>query len=298
MNKAHNFALQAISLGLLLGFVSPVKANGPIERIASMKPTIQAAMAKPLNAARSAANVVAAIARHPKITTTVALGSAALYLACKKSYVQDWTAAIKKAQAVTRSMLKNVSKPGDQYAYLLFEELPTAHDIVSNPDMIYSRLLNCSERDESSVIKNIIKDITKQRTELENNVKAGLEECLYACSLLPQFEIISSDDEDAKTENSVTQIIESNTKRLGFKGKKLYELSNEAIRTIHKEIMDQSSVSILNPYKLLRYWMFPFESTAMREYWKVRQLIERLNAIEYCLNQRSAPKTRLPIVAF
>lgn len=297
MNKIRNFALKAIALGLSLGFNSSMKADGPIERIVGMKPTIQAAMARPIKVARSAANMVAAMARHPKITATVAMGSAALYIACKKAYVQDWTAAITRSQEVTRSMLRNVSKPGDKYAYLLFEELPTAHDIVNKTDMVYSRLLNCSERDEPSVIKTIIKDISKQRDDLEN-IKAGLEKCLHACTLYPQLEIIPSDDEDAKTENSVTQIIDSNKQRLGFNNKKFYELSNDAIATIHKEIMNESSVSILNPYKLFRYWMFPFESAAMREYWKIRQLIERLNAIEYCLNQRSVNKNnRLSVVA-
>jgi hypothetical protein len=297
MNKARNFILKTMAFGLLFGFTAPIKADN---KAVVMRP-IRAAMEKPLKAARSVANAVVTAVRHPKITASVALGSTALYLAYKKSYVQDWTAAIEKAKKVTRPMLRNVAKPAgtEQYAYLLFEELPTAHDIFSNPEIIYDKLLKCSERDEPGVIKSIIKDINKQRIDLENDVKAGLEKCLSACTLLPKFEIIPVDDQDTETENSVTQIIDSNTKRLGSRVKKLklYELSNDAIRTIHKEIMDESSVSIFNPYKLLRYWMFPFESEAMRQYWKVRQLIERLNAIEYCLNQRTAPKTRLPIVA-
>jgi hypothetical protein len=218
-----------------------------------------------------------------------ALGGTAYLVNCH-NYGKDWESAIKGSESKTRYMLNPLDKP-DDLMYWQNEpdksgNWPLAADIMANQNDVYNSLKKSQWVDDKSEHDFIVRMqaiIKKEKKDLMKVIE-NLENCLADCRLLPRLQL--SPDQAAAQPNIVQTIIEDKKKSFNYKPNADFILLNkDEAESINKDVMKRGLPSIFNPYLVVRNYALPFEARAIREYWRMYQLVQRLEALKYCLDQ-------------
>ncbi len=250
MNRMRNYFCSMVMMVGLLGLNSEVKANP----------------------------IVARALGYPFLTASAAIGSFGAYCMYVRSCCNDWNKVINEAEKLTFYLTNRRTLP-DQYKYWKLEEWEHACDIREHAPDVCKEFVSKkpSSAQEASFILKQLEFICAEKPELERMAKR-LEECLKECTLFPRLKLDLTDQEKS---HPVIDLINTKTKR-----QRLYTLSQGEFMTLDKAIRAMCSVPVWNPYKMLRHYALPFEAYAIREYWKINQLIARLDAFKDCLEKR------------
>ena len=293
--KLHTILFYTILTGMGLGLVSSMQAN--FFNRTNLTLVTNAAQDK---ISTASAKIVSGLqksllypSRHPIITSTAALSLAALgsaYLAHCHKNGKDWTSVIEESEQVTRYMLNQLGKP-DKLMY--WQNKPkklgnwaTAAEIMENLTEVYAVLKKTKSNGDKSEHDFIVRMKTIIEKEKKDLVKVinKLENCLAECRITPDLTL--SGDQPAVKSNIVQDIISG--KKLDFNYDSnidFIKLSKKEAESINRDISKRAFPSLLNPYLVMRNFALPFEARAIREYWRMYQLAERLNALQYCLDQ-------------
>ncbi|CAN5138726.1 hypothetical protein BH09DEP1_BH09DEP1_3600 [soil metagenome] len=227
-------------------------------------------------------------AAHPVLVGSGALAATLLYLSHCRSKNQGCYPTIAKAREIIKKM--NVySNEGFTYWRLVPGKdkpaLPTAKDIMKNHEEVFAALF--AERNEDRVkdphlfINWATKQINKEKEELNKHLNDLKNYCLAECSILPSFSSVAYKAEN----NFVTKLIDQRIEQMED-SKRFIDLDSADINFIDSQVKNKTSnsyLSYLNPLRLARNWALPYELEAIDQYWKVYQLVQRLEAMQECL---------------
>ena len=286
--KLHSFALYALLMGMGLGTVStPAQAmfnNGLLRAQSTGKNVVSAlktGILSPIN--------------HPYITTTAGLAAAGLgglYLVHCNKNAKDWTSVIEESQLITRFMINSIGMP-DKLMYWQNKpkdsgHWPTAADIISNSTEVYNTLKKAKWADDKSEHDFIIRMkciVEKEKKELMK-VFAKLENCLAESNVLPSF---GGNEQPAGESNIVQEMIQKKMINLNYEPNTDFtSLTKKEAESLNRDISKRAMPSFwnVNPYLMVRGFALPFETRAIREYWRMYQLLYRLEALKICLDQQ------------
>lgn len=284
--KLYSFALYTLLAGIGLGVIStPAHAmfnNGFLKAQATSKNVLSAlktGILSPVN--------------HPYITTTAGLATAALggaYLVHCNKNAKDWSSVIEESQLITRFMINAIGTP-DKLMYWQNKpkslgHWPMAADIVSNSTEVYNALKKAKWADDQSEHDFIVRMkcvIEKEKKELMK-VFAKLENCLAESNILPSF---GDYEQPAGETNIVQEMIQKKMINFNYEPEADFtSLTKKEAESVNRDIMKRAMPSVLNPYLMIRDFALPFETRAIREYWRVYQLLQRLEALKLCLDQQ------------
>lgn len=286
--KLRNVSLIAILMGMGLGLYTAPNQAHIFTKVAKGLARTKAVGSQVSSAA---VNTVLFPKNHPFITcmAAAALGSTAYLVNCHK-YSKDWKSVVEDAEDKTRYMFNPLDKP-ENLMYWQNESDKSgnwalAADIMANQSDVYNSLKKSQWVDDKSEHDFIVRMKTiigKEKKDLMKVIKK-LENCLDDCRILPRFEL--SPDQAAAQTNIVQSIIKDKKKSFNYSpNKNFIELSKDEAESINTDVMKRGLPSIFNPYLAVRNYALPFEARAIREYWRMYQLVQRLEALQYCLDQ-------------
>ncbi len=284
--KLHSFALYTLLAGMGLGVIStPAHAmfsNGFLKAQATSKNVLSAlktGILSPVN--------------HPYITTTAGLATAVLggaYLVHCNKNAKDWSSVTDESQLITRFMINSVGTP-DKLMYWQNKpkgvgHWPMAADIISNSTEVYNALKKAKWADDKSEHDFIVRMkfiIEKEKKELMK-VFAKLENCLAESNILPS---LGGYEQPAGESNIAQEMIQKKMINFNYEPDADFtSLTMKEAASINRDIMKRAMPSALNPYLTIRNYALPFETRAIREYWRMYQLLQRLEALKLCLDQQ------------
>ena len=280
--KLYSYALYTMLAGMGLGVVStPAHAM--------FKNTLNVGT-KILSTTQSC---ILAPVKHPLLTTTAGLATMALggaYLVHCNKNAKDWSSVIEESQLITRFMINAIGTP-DKLMYWQNKpkslgHWPMAADIVSNSTEVYNALKKAKWADDQSEHDFIVRMKTVIEKEKKDLMKvfAKLENCLAECNISPNF---GGYEQPAGETNIVQEMIQKKMINFNYEPETDFtSLSKKEAESINRDIMKRAMPSVLNPYLMIRDFALPFETRAIREYWRMYQLLQRLEALKLCLDQQ------------
>lgn len=289
--KLRSLALYSMLAGMGLGLIStPVDAMLKNSFLTTKKACTQILS--------TTKNTLLAPIVHPFITTTAGLAVAGLGVAylvyCNKN-AKDWTSVIDESKQITRFMINQTGKP-DELMYWQNQpkasgNWPTAAEIIANPTEVYNALKNTpwiwsDAKTEQDFIVNVRTVIKKEKAKLVK-VFEKLENILSESDLRPNIlGLFNSYELPAGQTNIVQEIVHKKMTNFNCESTADFNsLSKKEVDSIDRDIMKRAMPSVLNLSLRLRDYALPFEANAIREYWRVYQLIQRLEALKEVLTQ-------------
>lgn len=222
---------------------------------------------------------------HHKAIVGSAIAAAATRVAYLLVNRKSWKDEIKKARGFTKYLNNPTGLPENKLKYFGLNRWRTGSDITHNINAVYNELRIMNENkheDENSFIARMRKNIDLEQEELRETLEL-LDTYLSDCNLLPKIEISYSDEQPY----IIDEIIKAQKPELKIrKNRALHRLAQTEMQNLNKSMINVSSPSYINPYKIARQLIFPYESVILLESWKLRQLIARLDALRYCLAER------------
>lgn len=164
-----------------------------------------------------------------------------------------------------------------------------ANNVFAKKD-INVELINKIERTIEKTAE--IRFISRMQEQIKNEKKQlsqflhELSKELQSFRILPHFELIDLGSK-AKIETIISQKIPQ-ISSLNTINNRTLESLNEVLGQVDTLVAQQSSLLSLNPLKVARnLFIFPFERFLIVEYWKIYQLMMRLDALDQCMKSRS-----------
>lgn len=253
-----------------------------------------------VSATKSIANGIANTAvfsyEHPFIVGSGALAATALYLSYCRNHAFNAGSSIGKAQAITEYMDDADATPQGLLAYWRYYETQNkaawknSADILANWEEVYDsfKLEKANGHSEGDIcfINRMTKELDAAKKPLNSSLKE-LKNALAEYHLAPSTE----SHQDRCKNNYVNQVIARHmANHAGYHGpaRRFLDLSRYEIEAIDREISHKVSRSFINPVKMARRFALPDEAAAIAQYWKVYQLIQRLEALQECLDNKHA----------
>lgn len=239
--------------------------------------------------------VVLAPIKHPYLMTgaglaTLALGGAYI-VNCNKT-AKDWSSVLEESEQITRFMVNCVGTPEKMmYWHNKLKtdgHWPTAADVIGNSTQVYTALKDTpwiwnNAKSEHDFIANAKCVIEKEKKDLMK-VFAKLENCLAENNVLPS---LGSYEQPAGETNIVQEIIQQKMRNFNYDvNTDFTQLTKKEAESVNRDIMKRAMPSVFNPYLSIRAYALPFETRAIREYWRVYQLLQRLEALKLVLDQK------------
>lgn len=301
MNKIVSFTLV---MGLLFGSINGCNAQGITSKVThNLEKVIKLIRETPGVLSHSITSMFTK--KNTLIVSGMGVASIALasvWCASIKAHTKSWTAIIDAAKEYTKYLDDQTGIPKTtmyMYKGMANPKWRKAGQIKKDYNEVCKYLLKTRNKTDKGKFINHANEAIENEKAVLVNVLGGLNNCIQECSLLPTISI-SSDDEPSYLKT----LIERTKNRCLARKKKLeknqrntlvfedfscednfIDLPEYVVKAINNEVNDQSSISILKPHQLLRYWVFPFESEAIAQAWKIYQLIQRLEALQFCLSQ-------------
>ncbi len=245
-------------------------------------------MAVASNALARAGNGVAKGAtftvKHPVLVGGTALAVTAAYLTHCRSSMAMWQAWINNAKKVTRYMDNADGMPAKKmmYWHINIPNFSTAADIIARKEKIYDDLKSEKGHSDSDhlFIERMTSILDKEKSDLVNYLDA-LKQCLGECHLVPSLRSA----EYLQNNSGAIQLIKSYINRSKENGTFL-DVPRQNALALDRQIKNLAARSYVNPFKMIRRWALPCEGAAIDQYWKVYQLLQRLEAFQECLNNK------------
>lgn len=268
----RSFFLKIITAGMLLGFTPAINTMQPVEKLDS-------------GLWSSLSQSAWTATKYSTLASLAAAGLGVWYLSKKRASMQNWALAIEGAHAKTQFINSSRGVPQSLEFWRIYTAgnllgWKTAADIMAQKETVYAAFRQqfiMHGEPEADFINRMARYI-----DIEKGKYLGLlrhvELCLADCAILPK---LPASDESTQI---IDAIILAKKRELRCEHiQRFIDLTAAQVAHINNEVMRVSSVSWLSPYALVRHWILPHESDAIRECWKIHQLIARLDALQECL---------------
>lgn len=211
--------------------------------------------------------------QHSLACVTITAVSSALYLGYVRSQGDDWAPVISESNNITHYLNDTTACPDATFGmYWKLKEWPTAQTLNKNKEQV-KKLLGPEK-------KTIIPVINTEKAKLETILKK-LQLCLTSCSLIPELQLTP-----IEKPLEISLILENLKKKLVINpDTKFHDLTDSQVIALQNAMNKKIYVPLLNIFKVARHLIFPFEWQALRESWKVYQLIMRLEVIERIIQE-------------
>lgn len=253
-----------------------------------------------VSATKSIANGVVSTAtfsyEHPYIVGSGALLVTAAYLKVCRNNAFNARGALNKAQDITQYMDDADGTPKGLLPYWHYHEAhnkdawKTSADILDNWEDVYREFKqekgNGALEGDVCFINRMVLALDEAKKPLNKALKE-LKEALAEYHLIPSTE----SHQDRCKNNYVNQVIARHmANHNGYHGPaaRFLDLSRYEIDAIDREISQTVSRSFINPAKIARRFALPDEAHVIAQYWKVYQLIQRIEALQECLSNKQA----------
>jgi hypothetical protein len=253
-----------------------------------------------VSATKSIANAIAHTAlftyEHPFIVGSGALAATAAYLSYCRNHAFKAGSSISKAQAITEYMDDADATPQGLLAYWRYYETQNKvawknpADILANWEEVYdvfkAEKANGNSEGDLCFINRMTKELDAAKKPL-NSILKELKNALAEYHLAPSTE----SHQDRCKNNYVNQVIARHmANHAGYHGpaRRFLDLSRYEMEAIDREISHKVSRSFINPVKIGRQFALPDETQVIAQYWNVYQLIQRLEALQECLDNKHA----------
>lgn len=218
--------------------------------------------------------------------------SLAAYIAyCRKASAptEKDMQAINQAEDLTKHMdlAKRDGIPSTSFEYWRYygsDENPgwmTAADILEDKDAVYRALhleFNRSNEAEQQFIDGLTAKIDLRKLVLTDCLEK-LRILLGKCRILPSFKSMKEKQNNMYVDQVLGDYINSN--------KAFTDLDAEDIEEIQTTISNKTANWVFNPIKIARRLALPYEALAIKHFWNVYQLLQRLEALQICLKHRT-----------
>ncbi len=231
---------------------------------------------------------------------TLALGVSAYYLyKCRKidmALDEQWNEIISNAEAETKALDEthhDVAAGKNKFRYWGLK-FGSACEIFRGWKRYYSdmRILFPVYGNKAHFVK-VTKDIIEEEKTLLKSLYRGLNKYFSENTLLPRMSRYSEVFDNPV--RSLTKHYETTTicPETGKACESLYGLPIEEFKKLNEQLERLSSFSMRSllstkPWKTFnwhRLWALPHEADAIKQYWKLYQMIAHLSALQFCLDQ-------------
>lgn len=229
-------------------------------------------------------------AEHPFIVGSGVLAITALYLSHCRSKNQGCYPIVAKAREIVKKMTVYSNEGFTYWRLISAKDKPayTTDEIMKNQEAAFKALFE--ERNEDKVrdphhfINWANKQITKEKDELNKHLNDLKQYCLAECHIKPSLHSVAYKAEN----NFVNQLINQQIAQMKD-SQRFIDLDPVDINFINSEIKKKTVNSYwdyLNPLKIARKYALPYELEAVDQYWKIYQLVQRLEAMQECLQSK------------
>lgn len=275
-NRAHSVATTASNTASTIRDTT-VKVTTPVVSAAK-------------TSASGVANAAQFVYEHPLLVGSGISAAAAAYLAhCRNSaaLTAKDTEAIAQAMQITEHMFNEDVVPFDKIAYWRFYATEdkrawnTAADIMADEEAVYADLRldfgSGSTQSDIAFIDELDKKIDESKKKLAPCL-TKLKKALAKYYIVPSTRSV----QDRQVNNYVSELVKEYTGQ----NRAFINLTNDQIETINTKINSKISRSFINPAKIIRRTVLPNEAVVIEQYWKVYQLLQRLNALQACIGNK------------
>lgn len=226
---------------------------------------------------------------HPRVAGSAALTAGAAYLTYCRAHTRK--PDFEKVHSITRFMKNPFGMPQNTLKYWRLHTIKgkpawaTAADIMINQKAVYDalKLEKGKIENDFAFIERITLLIEEEKKELREGYLPDLNICLNEYYLIPR-----NDSRAYLGENMITELVDSYIQADENGATRFIDLSKEQALLLDNEIQEKIATSYLNPFKIARRWALPYEAEALNQYWKIYQLMQRLEALQECLNEKTS----------
>lgn len=259
-------------------------------------PVINPLVSATKSVASGVANTAIFTYEHPYIVGSGALLATIAYLKMCRNNAFNAVAVITKAKAATEGMDDADLVLKSSLAYWSYYELQNGismknpADILANWEQVYEAFklekANGASEGDICFIKRMTLELDATKKPLNSIIK-DLKSALAEYHLIPS----TMSYHERRINNYVSQVITRHmANHNGYHGPagRFLDLSRYEIDAIDREISNKVSRSFINPSKIARQFALPDEAETISQYWKVYQLIQRIEALQECLSNKQA----------
>ncbi|GMU19006.1 MAG: hypothetical protein AMXMBFR12_01980 [Candidatus Babeliales bacterium] len=277
---------ETISNGVTSAGQTVVKVTAPV-----VNPVVSATQ----SIANGVTNTAIFTYEHPYIVGSGALLATVAYLKICRNNAFNAAIAINKAKDITDCMDDADLVPKSSLLYWHYHGTQkttwkNSADILANWEEVYNAFKaekgNGASEDDICFINRMTKELDAAKKPL-NSILKELKNALAEYYLAPS----TQSHQDRCKNNYVNQVIARHmANHAGYNGpaSRFLDLARYEIEAIDREISNKVSRSFINPVKIARRFALPDEAETISQYWKIYQLIQRIEALQECLSYKQA----------